>query len=193
VVQSPHNKRAQKGKFRPRYGGCEKGLLFEIQALTLTGLSQLIEDTNARMKSIASSPSGITNPFDSVYKIVLQLTIRMAGCNEIANDPRLQAKTLSFFKTIEQSTSPAGIIFPWLPTPAKLKRTYAGGALYMMFQGIVNEREKTGKREEDALQFLIDNGDDVAKVTRVSTQSVFCLKQPLTNDCSLSLAPSSLV
>jgi hypothetical protein len=176
VVQSPHNKHAQKGKFRPRYSGCEKGL-FEIQALTLTGLSQLIEDTNARLKSIASSPSGITNPFDSVHKIVFQLTMRTVGCNEIANDLRLQAKALSFYETIEQSATPAGVIFPWLPTPAKLKRTYAGGALYMMFQGIVNERKRTGKREEDALQFMIDHGDDVTMIIHVSsTQSVFSLK-----------------
>ena len=151
-------------------------MLLEIQALTLTGLSQLIEDTDARLKSIASSPSGITDPFDSVYKIVFQLTMRTVGCNEIANDPRLLAKTLSFFETIQQSATPAGVIFPWLPTPAKLKRTYAGGALYIIFQGIVNERKKTGKREEDALQFMIDQGDDVIKIIGVSNQSVFRLK-----------------
>jgi hypothetical protein len=193
VVQSAHNKHAQKRNFRPRYGGFGKGLLFEIQALTLTGLPQLIEDANARLKSIPSSPSGITDPFDSVYKVVFQLTMRTVGCNEIANDPRLQAKTLGFFETIQRSATPAGVIFPWLPTPAKLKRTYAGAALYMMFQGIVNKREKTGRREEDALQFMIDQGDDVTKIISVSNQSVFSLKRPLTNDCSLSLAPSSLV
>jgi hypothetical protein len=170
VVQSPLNKHAQNGKFRPRYSGYEKGLLFEIEALTLTGLSQLIADTNSKLKDIESSPGGITDPFDSVYKIVFQLTIRTVGCNEIANDPRLQAKTLGFFETIEQSATPAGVIFPWLPTPAKLKRTYAGGSLYMMFQGIVNERKRTRKREEDALQFMLDQGDDVTMIIRVSIQ-----------------------
>jgi hypothetical protein len=168
-------------------------LLFEIEALTLTGLSQLIADSNARLKDIASSPSGITDPFDSVYKIVFQLTVRTVGCNEIANDPRLLAKTLGFFETIMQSATPAVVLFPWLPTPAKLKQTFAGGSLYMMFQRIINERKKTGKQEEDALQFMIDQGDDVTKIIRVSTQSVFSLKRPLTNDCSLSWAPSSLV
>ena len=108
--------------------------------------------------------------------------MRTVGCNEIANDPRLLAKTLSFFETIQQSATPAGVIFPWLPTPAKLKRTYAGGALYIIFQGIVNERKKTGKREEDALQFMIDQGDDVIKIIGVSNQSVFRLKRPLTNE-----------
>jgi hypothetical protein len=144
-----------------------RGLLFEIEALTLTGLPQLIADTNSRLKGIASSPSGITEPFDSVYKIVFQLTMRTVGCNEIANDPRLLAKTLSCVETIAQSATPAGVIFPWLPTPAKLKRTYAGGSLYMIVQGVVNERKRTRKREEDALQFMIDQGDDVTQIIRV--------------------------
>ena len=179
MVQSPLNKHAQKGKFRPRYSGSEKGLLFEIEALTLTGLSQLIADTNSRLKGIASSPSGITEPFDSIYKIVFQLTMRMVGCNEIANDPRLLAKTLGFFETIGQSATPAGVIFPWLPTLAKLKRTYAGGLLYVMFQGIVNERKSSGRREEDALQFMIDQGDDITSIIRVGIRRVFRLKRPV--------------
>jgi cytochrome P450 len=129
-------------------------------------------DTKARLEVIPSSPSGITDPFDSVYKIVFQLTMRTVGCNEIADDPTLLAKTLSFFETIAQSGTPAGVIFPWLPTPAKLKRTYAGGSLYMIFRRIVNERKRTGKREDDALQFMIDQGDDVRKIISVSTQGV---------------------
>lgn len=94
--------------------------------------------------------------------------MRTVGCNEIADNPILLAKTLSYFETIEQSGTPAGVIFPWLPTPAKLKRIYAGGSLYMMFQRIVNERKKTGKRDDDALQFMIDQGDDIKKIIGVS-------------------------
>lgn len=94
--------------------------------------------------------------------------MRTVGCNEIADDPTLLAKTLSLFETIEHSATPTGIIFPWLPTLAKLKRTVAGGRLYMIFQQIVNKRKRTGKRENDALQFMIDQGDDVVKIISVS-------------------------
>jgi hypothetical protein len=143
-----------------------------VKALTRTGLPLLIADTKARLELIASSPSGITDPFDSVYKIVFQLTVRTVGCNEIADNPILLAKTLRFFEIIGQSGSPAGVVFPWLPTPAKLKRIYAGGNLYMIFQRIVNERKRTGKRDDDALQFMIDQGDDVRKIIGVSTETV---------------------
>lgn len=150
----------------------QRSLPLEVKALTGTGLPQLMADTKARLEMIASSPSGITDPFDSVYKIVFQLTMRTVGCNEIADNPTLLAKTLSFFETIEKSGTPAGVIFPWLPTPAKLKRTYAGASLYMIFQRIVNERKRTGKRDDDALQFMIDQGDDVRKIIGVSTEAV---------------------
>ena len=176
MVQPPHNKHAQEGEFRPRYGRLEEGLPFAVKTLTGIGLPQLIADTSTRLEGIASSPSGVTNPFDSVYKIVFQLTMRTVGCNEIADDPTLLAKTLSYFETIEQSGTPAGVLFPWLPTPSKLKRTYAGGRLYMLFQSIVNERKKTGKRDDDSLQFMIDQGDDVTKIIGVSTEAATGLK-----------------
>ena len=153
-----------------------------VKALTATGLPRLIADTNTRLESIASSPRGVTDPFDSVYRIVFQLTVRTVGCNEIADDPALLARTLRYFEIIEQSGTPAGVIFPWLPTPSKLKRTYAGGRLYMLFQHIVNERKKTGKRDDDALQFMIDQGDDIAKIIGVSTKALSALNGPLIKD-----------
>ena len=98
--------------------------------------------------------------------------MRTVGCNEVANDPILLAKTLSYFETIQQSGTPAGVIVPWLPTLAKLKRTYAGARLYMLFQSIINERKKMGKRDDDPLQFMIDQGDDVVKIIGVSARAV---------------------
>lgn len=86
--------------------------------LTLAlGLPVLIEDTKARLINISKSPTGITDPFDSIYKIVYQLTMRTVGCDNIANDPVLLEKSLGLFQAIETSATPASIIFPWLPTP----------------------------------------------------------------------------
>src|SRR2546423_14109980 len=158
--------------------GAEHAGRLQSMGLTGIGLPQLMADTNARLQNITASPSGITDPFDSVYKIVYQLTMRTVGCNEIANDPILLAKTLAYFETIEQSGTPAGVIFPWLPTLSKLKRTYAGARLYMLFQSIVNERKKTGKRDDDPLQFMIDQGDEVIKVIGVSARAVTRLGWP---------------
>lgn len=94
--------------------------------------------------------------------------MRTVGCNEIASDPVLLNKTLHLFEIIEKSGTPTGIVFPWLPTPSKLRKFYAGFSLFMIFQKIVNEREKTGRRENDPLQFMIDQGDDMKRIIGVS-------------------------
>ncbi|EON68791.1 hypothetical protein W97_08049 [Coniosporium apollinis CBS 100218] len=128
------------------------------------GLPQLIKDTRARLDALAADPSGITDPFESIYKIVYQLTMRTVGANEIADDPVLLNKTLSLFETIEHSSQPSTIIFPWLASPAMIRRYIAGGKLYMVFKSIVDDRKRTGRREDDALQYLIDQGDSVNQI-----------------------------
>ena len=60
------------------------------------------------------------------------------------------------------------IMFPWVPTPAKLKRMWSGGQLYMILKNVVDERKKEDRRENDALQYLIDQGDSVTDMITVS-------------------------
>lgn len=40
--------------------------------------------------------------------------------------------------------------------------------MYMIFQKIVKGRKATGHREEDALQYLLDQGDDMNMIISVS-------------------------
>ena len=136
--------------------------------LMFPGLPQLISDTKTKFDTITASSSGMINPFDTIYKTVYQLTMRTVGCNEIASDPALLNRTLHLFEIIEKSGTPTGIVFPWLPTPAKVKKLYAGFSLFMIFQKIVNQRKKTGRRENDALQFMMDQGDSMERIIGVS-------------------------
>lgn len=133
----------------------------------------------------------MTDPFVSIYEIVFQLTMRMVGSAEIANDvPRLR-KTLRLFETIEQSATPTSIIFPWMPTIALIRRTIAGGRLYYLFTGIMNDRKKSGRREDDALQYLIDMGDEIKHVIQVRHQIALdlCLNHLQTDPMFLLVHP----
>lgn len=94
--------------------------------------------------------------------------MRTIGCNDMAEDPVLLKKTLRLFETVEQSATASAVIFPWAPSPAVVKRIYAGSRLYMILKRIVDERKETGKREDDPLQYLIDLGDDVGTILQVS-------------------------
>lgn len=106
----------------------------------------------------------MTDPFESIYGIVYQLTMRTVACNEIANDRDLLDSTLDMFEKIEAASSPKLIIFPWFPFPGKLRRLWYGGKLYMVFKKIIDDRAKTGRREDDPLQFLIEKGDSVKEI-----------------------------
>ena len=61
------------------------------------------------------------------------------------------------------------IMYSWMPVIAKFERNYAGAQLWMIFKGIIDKRAAEGRREDDALQYLIDQGDDVTKIITVIT------------------------
>ncbi|QIX02177.1 hypothetical protein AMS68_007694 [Peltaster fructicola] len=128
------------------------------------GLPNMVKDVRARLDELASNPKHETDPFDSIYRVVYQLTMRTVACNEIASDDKLLKRSLHLYEEVENAASPWLIMFPWAPLYGKFKRTLAGAELYMIFKKIVDARAKEGRREDDALQFLIDQGDDITKI-----------------------------
>ena len=131
------------------------------------GLPNLIKDSRSMLDELAAKGDSITDPFDSIYRMVFQLTMRTVACNEIANDPALLAKTLSYYEEIENTGTALSIMFPWLPTPAKLRRLYSGSQLYMIFKKVIDDRKKEQRREDDALQYLLDQGDSLTDIIQV--------------------------
>ncbi|TVY34155.1 Sterol 14-demethylase [Lachnellula subtilissima] len=137
------------------------------------GLPCLMQDVRTFLDTLAQSPTGITDPFESFYRLVYQITMRTVGCSDIANDPVLLEKTLQLYETIEASATATTMLFPWFPSPSVIKRTIAGGKLYMIITKIVEHRNKTGIREDDPLQFLIDEGDDVKGIIEFIVSALF--------------------
>lgn len=123
---------------------------------------------DAIVKHNGGQKTGIFDPFDDIYHIVYQLTMRTVGATEIADSPQLLARTLGLFEEVERNTSTTRIIFPWLPTLGHIRQTIAGGKLYVIFDKIAKERRKTGKTHEDAFQFLMDTGEDIVRILTVS-------------------------
>ena len=126
-----------------------------------------MEDVQKNLRALENDPSGITDPFHTIFGIVYQLTMRIVGCDDIADDPVLLEKTLRLYQTVEQSATATAIMFPRFPSLAVIKRTIAGGRLYMIFNGIVAERKKTGRRRDDPLQYLIDQDDSIERIIEV--------------------------
>ena len=131
------------------------------------GLPQLIQDARGMLDELAAKPEGITDPFDSIYRMVFKLTMRTVACNEIANDSALLERTLKLYEDVEGTATPLSIMYPWLPTPSKFKRLYSGSQLYMIFKRVVDDRKKEDRKEGDALQYLIDQGDSITDIIEV--------------------------
>ena len=114
-----------------------------------------------------SESNSIISPFDSMWTHIYRLTHRTLGCHDIAEDPLLLSVTLARFSNMEKSSA-LEVMFPYLPTPSKVKKLYAGVRLYWVLKGIVEERKRTGRRREDTMQVLIDQGEDTVKICAVS-------------------------
>jgi sterol 14-demethylase len=75
----------------------------------------------------------------------------MVGPTEIAEDPKKLEDAMKMFEMIDRSATATSVIFPKLPSPAILQRTYAGARLYMMIDNIIKERAASDKKHDDAL------------------------------------------
>ncbi|KZM19034.1 Sterol 14-alpha-demethylase [Ascochyta rabiei] len=136
-------------------------------------LSTLTSDMQEAINAIKNDPSGRTNPFESIYRAVFQLTMRVVGAHEIADNPKLLEETLNLFEYIEASTTATSIILPKFPSPAVLKRTYAGARLYMIIENIVKRRAASDEKHDDALQYLLDQGDRTHKIVEFIVGALF--------------------
>ncbi|KAK3326234.1 cytochrome P450 6A1 [Apodospora peruviana] len=138
-------------------------------------LVPLVDDSRKALdRTLARAGSGgLFDPFEDIYRIVYQLTMRTVGATEFAESPKMLEKTLHWFEVIESSTSATRIIFPWLPTPGYIRQMIYGARIYTTLNRVMNERKKTGRRVEDSLQFLMDSGANVVRILTFIMSSLF--------------------
>ncbi|PHH77668.1 hypothetical protein CDD83_4098 [Cordyceps sp. RAO-2017] len=91
--------------------------------------------------------------------LIYRLTHRTLGCNDVADDPKLLAQTLGHFGRLDQSSG-LEIMFPRLLTPSKLRKMAAGLSLHRTFVRIMDGRRRSGRKETDAMQTLMEQGTD---------------------------------
>ncbi|KAF2157541.1 cytochrome P450 [Myriangium duriaei CBS 260.36] len=139
----------------------------------LTSLPYLINDTLDRLDTLAKKSPGIFDPFEDIYRIVFQLTMRTVACKEAAEDRQMLDTLLYLFEQVESCATPTLIMYPSLPTYSKLKRVYAGGRIYFIFDKLIKQRQKTGRREDDAMQYMMDLGDSTLDVITFVMSALF--------------------
>ncbi|KAI8309140.1 Sterol 14-demethylase [Colletotrichum sp. SAR11_240] len=121
-------------------------------------LHLLVRDTHDTTKRLAGRSTKISDPFEDMYRLVFQLTMRMVGCDEIAEDDALLVKTLRIFEGIDAASTATKVMFPWMPTIGHFRRVYSGAQMYMILERVIKERKARGVDGSDALQYLTDEG-----------------------------------
>ncbi|GAB1196492.1 hypothetical protein APSETT444_005763 [Aspergillus pseudonomiae] len=132
----------------------------------VANLPRIVNDINTNFKN-ATDPNthtGIIDIFDEIGYIVYQSTMRVIGFNKIADSEELCSTTLKLFERIEDGTSPSRIIFPWLPTPAFLRRLGAGIQLYQTFKRLLQVGEDSDQNIDDVSQSLAKSGTPIKEI-----------------------------
>ncbi len=110
------------------------------------------------------------------------MTMRNLGCDDVADDPDLLNRGLHFIRTVDVCHAPYMNMFPWyfrLFTVAFWRQIIAGSRLYILFKNVIDARVRSGRKGTDAVQFMLDQGDDKNHIIGVS---LVCTptKSPLT-------------
>jgi hypothetical protein len=163
-------------------------------------LQFVMEDTRQFFGALTVHPETneewhVMNPFDDIYRLVFRLTMRMLGPSEIAENPKLLFQTLSIFERFDRYSGPYNVIFPWLPTRDYFGKMYLSFRLFWTFRSIVKQRERTGKKPADTIQYLLDAGSSIQEIATVSIKSLIPpTESPSVIDvtCSLRLHRSLL-
>ncbi|RKK06537.1 hypothetical protein BFJ66_g16571 [Fusarium oxysporum f. sp. cepae] len=154
------------GEYQSKFG---KTLILLFKKAYLSRRTPILAaDVKGIMESLirkASNQNATMKPFEDIYRIVWQQTNRLVGADEIAASPEKLDHIMRLFEDISEGASPLRVMFPMLPTFDHIKRMVAGARLYGMLQGLVNDRKRLGRQEDDALQFLMDAGEDIAGIT----------------------------
>ncbi|KAJ7131202.1 cytochrome P450 [Mycena epipterygia] len=146
-------------------GGMDKEGNFIRQLLTLTTkdlshadavFPSLLSDVNNLME--AWGPAGSIDPFTEVYKLVFQVTVRIASCHELADDPAAVERLSQLYWTLQTSATPIAVLLPWFPSPSRKARQRATAELFAMLHSYVELRRNAAVPSSDAIDVLLAEG-----------------------------------
>ncbi|KAJ6538899.1 cytochrome P450 [Mycena vulgaris] len=101
---------------------------------------------------------GTMDPFKELNEIVFQLTVRLGGCRELAEDPVALSRMTQLFDNLEKSATPASLLLPWLPSPARKATKENNRALFALIKSFIEIRRAATVRSSDTVDVLLGNG-----------------------------------
>jgi hypothetical protein len=103
-----------------------------------------------------------------LFQLSFQATVRCLTCTEIADEPQVVARCRQLIDRVERGITPTTVLFPWFPSPSMVRRAWATKQLYDIMVRAMNVRKQSGVPRNDALQMLLDSGDEHYTIVGVS-------------------------
>ncbi|KAJ7064919.1 cytochrome P450 [Mycena amicta] len=118
----------------------------------------ILDDARRVLETFGNA--GSFDPFDNIYSLIFQTTVRSLSSGEIADDLALVARLKTLYDRLDVGTTPATVLLPWLPTPAMIKKLWATKEIYDIIVRAIEARERSGSVRNDTLQMLLESGDE---------------------------------
>ncbi|KAG9124093.1 hypothetical protein FRC07_012865 [Ceratobasidium sp. 392] len=116
---------------------------------------------------------GKFDPFEDIYSIIFQTTIRTIGCREISDSIEQCKKLEKLYQHTEQGSTAASLLLPWFPSEARKRKTAATTEIYVWLDSIIKARQNENRREDDALQVLLDSGETTPTIVQFVMAALF--------------------
>ncbi|PFH61087.1 hypothetical protein XA68_18295 [Ophiocordyceps unilateralis] len=119
-----------------------------------------------------ATADSVLEPFGLMLRLIYKLTHRTLGSNDVADDDGLLDDTLAVFGRLD-SSSALEIMFPKLFTPNKLRKLLAGLKLHRAFSAVVDKRRRSGRKDNDAMQVLMESTDSNVQISAFIISALF--------------------
>jgi len=103
-------------------------------------------------------------------QLVFQMTIRMATCSELAEDPIAIEELTQHYWNLEKSATPVALLLPWFNGPAKRLNKSSTTGLYNLLLKYVEDKRK-GSTAQDPIDIFIQDGMSNQIIVGVSFQN----------------------
>jgi len=103
-----------------------------------------------------------------LFQLTFQSTVRCLTCTEIADEPKIVARCKQLFDQVEHGITPATVLFLWFPSPSMVRRAWATKQIYDIIVRSMKVRKESGIPQNDALQMLLDSGEEHFTIVGVS-------------------------
>lgn len=109
-------------------------------------------------------------------QLVFQMTVRMATCKELAEDPDSIDRLAKHYWDLEKSATPVHLLLPWFPGTAKRQNKTSTTNLYNLINSYVQLRRNSPVPSMDAIDLLIAHGDTDTTIIGVSINILLAFK-----------------